>query len=1736
MHNNNSSMDQENLGPSPAPVHRPRGILGNQLPLLANSARGPNRATSADGGRQHKLKQRFTVIRKLGKGTYGKVQLAINKETGQEVAIKTIRKTKIENEQDLQRVRREIQIMSSIEHPHIIHIYEVFENKDKIVLVMQYAPGGELYEYVSKAKCLDDSEARRLFRQIATAIFYCHQNKICHRDLKLENILLDEKNNAKIADFGLSNVFDKSRQLKTFCGSPLYASPEIVQGSPYEGPEVDCWSLGVLLYTLVYGAMPFDGSNFKRLVKQISESTYFEPETRSNASPLIRRLLCADPMQRATILDICTDPWVNGQLVGAIPSSPSALRSSPNQNEAPQSASPVARHSLLKVAQDMAKLTPVRLDILLALAQQEPKTNVVADVAKPEEIHNNELNCEEDVRACSPVASYIVRDLDYETEVKPSTEKGEQKEQPDATKLQGASIEVEPNEVIEVELKPLETIAVAEEQVEPKLDEPLVATEDEPMLQDQIDQLETMQVEPEKNVEQVEIKMDVEAEPMVAEVPAEQPDADTASKLIEVPAVVAIEPKIEAPAAEEHRPAELTTTEESAKEPAEKQKKVKKKIVVVKKKKKVSKKVDAGEAEPPATCEPDKKPANDESAKQELGTIAPKLAESQRGPGKVKIPDTFQPSSGVIEQEQQPLKPESARRPSALIVDVSQKLLEQSVAKDTGSSSIIKTDQPQLASVRVSDKKDEFERRSSLAHSNGSPPSPKPQLPLSDEPAANAGENSQADQAKCEDDHSTTLTARGDKEEIDRKELESPTLEELKTPTSVKSTAVEPPSPTPLVDSPEPDDEPTVRSSFSISLGENPPEAGPKQLRQQLAPLKIPEPVESASRQLDKQHFTGQALIAAGPAPITRSYKKVTFTKDGACITETGRIYATKADDGTVRRVERKSKVTHYTTPSIASNTASSIGARPNQAVEPDWSPFERLIHPSVHGSDLFYQPQLDDPFGADSVFRNKSPFGTCAGQAVGQVAHSPHSPSCSSCSSGSTDALDDIFDQWTGAMSMFQRPINRRRHQRHQHSTGGSLAGTPRCGSAGGAVEHQDPLWCRQQPQRPGTATGGHHHHHRSRRSPRTAGWRDRSDTPSGYESDVPNERPASVLGSARGRTFGSSTLFQPFEPFREDGFGVKSLEQSIERQHEALRHRLAQQHEQLWKGSTPSLFGAESSGTDDWRLPMPSLSSRRRQPPGGPLGQLLINKQRHSGHHLDDEQTVKQQTAGALSTKPPRAQRSSSGLQQHQPWPRESEPIPSSLRSSSQHNLEQSQSSSSFLRQSVPLDSAPNRQRPPNLPTSGTSVHRSTSRQTITSSSTANAGQKLHQQQVAKKQVSTSTSFIELKRTPSSQLAPPTSISSTVHERSEHQVKTESSKMFSSNTTALSTPSTSSLWPNPATPSTATAEPTFSHTPADNVDSRVQSWLQANSSAASQQLANSLSTSSGSKSSVSDLSRATTTTTGGSAFGPSAIQSQAAIHKESTVVVSTQSTQSMANTLSSLKQQIAEQAGSQITTFTTSLCQTEPSAFADSMFNQSSTRNLGMQRRLVHTASPSSSSSRLFQQPGSAPVRHHSLLGNVWQQVEERSNSSQHTPTEAIAFTGDSDGIGSPSTLDLELDSPSSSSLLNQLRSRGYRSMINQRIVSSSHSQQQIGEQEERSAVQVTRNEECSSAVQHHEIVTSSATSIHQSSTASQQQRSSSSRRVYTSSTSSSVTSGKIPKHQQQHVAVLDELSDEG
>nr|XP_056700809.1 NUAK family SNF1-like kinase 2 [Euleptes europaea] len=287
-----------------------RGAPSSPSPLLKSPPALLKKQAVKRHHHKHNLRHRYEFLETLGKGTYGKVKKA-RERSGKLVAIKSIRKDKIKDEQDLVHIRREIEIMSSLNHPHIIAVHEVFENSSKIVIVMEYASKGDLYDYISERQRLTEQEARHFFRQVVSAVYYCHKNGIVHRDLKLENILLDSNGNIKIADFGLSNVFQQDRFLQTFCGSPLYASPEIVNGRPYKGPEVDSWSLGVLLYILIHGVMPFDGQDYKTLVKQITSGNYREPTKLSDACGLIRWMLMVNPERRATIEDIASHWWVN---------------------------------------------------------------------------------------------------------------------------------------------------------------------------------------------------------------------------------------------------------------------------------------------------------------------------------------------------------------------------------------------------------------------------------------------------------------------------------------------------------------------------------------------------------------------------------------------------------------------------------------------------------------------------------------------------------------------------------------------------------------------------------------------------------------------------------------------------------------------------------------------------------------------------------------------------------------------------------------------------------------------------------------------------------------------------------------------------------------------------------------------------------------------------------------------------------------------------------------------------------------------------------------------------------------------------------------------------------------------------------------------------------------------------------------------------------------------------------
>lgn len=272
-------------------------------------------STGHGTGNADSFLRNYKLGKTLGIGSFGKVKIAEHALTGHKVAIKILNRRRIKNMEMEEKVRREIKILRLFMHPHIIRLYEVIETPTDIYVVMEYVKSGELFDYIVEKGRLQEDEARNFFQQIISGVEYCHRNMVVHRDLKPENLLLDSKCNVKIADFGLSNIMRDGHFLKTSCGSPNYAAPEVISGKLYAGPEVDVWSCGVILYALLCGTLPFDDENIPNLFKKIKGGIYTLPSHLSaGARDLIPRMLIVDPMKRMTIPEIRTHPWFQAHL------------------------------------------------------------------------------------------------------------------------------------------------------------------------------------------------------------------------------------------------------------------------------------------------------------------------------------------------------------------------------------------------------------------------------------------------------------------------------------------------------------------------------------------------------------------------------------------------------------------------------------------------------------------------------------------------------------------------------------------------------------------------------------------------------------------------------------------------------------------------------------------------------------------------------------------------------------------------------------------------------------------------------------------------------------------------------------------------------------------------------------------------------------------------------------------------------------------------------------------------------------------------------------------------------------------------------------------------------------------------------------------------------------------------------------------------------------------------------
>ena len=256
----------------------------------------------------------YKYIKTIGEGTFGKVKLALHNLTGEKVAIKILEKNLIKDKNEYNRIEKEIQYLKLFNHPNIIQIYEVIENSSSYFIVMEYAEGGELFNYIVQKEKLSENESSFYFYQIIQGVIEIHKKKICHRDIKPENLLFTHNKILKIIDFGLSSEYDN--YLTTPCGSPCYASPEMIKGQKYNGLSVDLWACGIILFAMLCGYLPFDDKNNNELFKKIVECkidypTKDEVILSEISLDLINKILTPNPKKRIGIEDILAHPFMN---------------------------------------------------------------------------------------------------------------------------------------------------------------------------------------------------------------------------------------------------------------------------------------------------------------------------------------------------------------------------------------------------------------------------------------------------------------------------------------------------------------------------------------------------------------------------------------------------------------------------------------------------------------------------------------------------------------------------------------------------------------------------------------------------------------------------------------------------------------------------------------------------------------------------------------------------------------------------------------------------------------------------------------------------------------------------------------------------------------------------------------------------------------------------------------------------------------------------------------------------------------------------------------------------------------------------------------------------------------------------------------------------------------------------------------------------------------------------------
>uniref|UniRef100_A0A4W3J2Z1 BR serine/threonine kinase 2 n=1 Tax=Callorhinchus milii TaxID=7868 RepID=A0A4W3J2Z1_CALMI len=320
------------------------------------------------GGAQHaQYVGPYRLEKTLGKGQTGLVKLGVHCVTCQKVAIKIVNREKL-SESVLMKVEREIAILKLIEHPHVLKLHDVYENKKYLYLVLEHVSGGELFDYLVKKGRLTPKEARKFFRQIISALDFCHSHSICHRDLKPENLLLDEKNNIRIADFGMASLQVGDSLLETSCGSPHYACPEVIRGEKYDGRKADVWSCGVILFALLVGALPFDDDNLRQLLEKVKRGVFHMPHfIPPDCQNLLKGMIEVDATKRFTLDQIQKHSWYIG-----------------GKNE-PEPEQPVPRKVQIRSLPSLEDIDPDVLDSMHSLGCFRDKNKLMQDLVSDEE-------------------------------------------------------------------------------------------------------------------------------------------------------------------------------------------------------------------------------------------------------------------------------------------------------------------------------------------------------------------------------------------------------------------------------------------------------------------------------------------------------------------------------------------------------------------------------------------------------------------------------------------------------------------------------------------------------------------------------------------------------------------------------------------------------------------------------------------------------------------------------------------------------------------------------------------------------------------------------------------------------------------------------------------------------------------------------------------------------------------------------------------------------------------------------------------------------------------------------------------------------------------------------------------------------------------------------------------------------------------------------------------------------